>query len=149
MTTDFFEKWIPVEEIYQAYPRKVGRPAAFKAIERVCKRFARSVVLEKTQLFAAVWASATKEDLSYCPHPATWFNQERFNDEPATWRRSGNQNAVYAKLRDKERLLKERVAVLGDKFTFVEDRKADPKGYQELKGLKEQLDAVQKQMLQS
>ena len=31
------------------------------------------------------------------PHPATWFNQERFNDDPATWVRGEMHAAPEAK----------------------------------------------------
>jgi hypothetical protein len=37
------------------------------------------VLLEKTLAYAQ---SRVGQDQQFTPHPATWFNQERFNDEP-------------------------------------------------------------------
>jgi len=28
----------------------------------------------------------------FIPHPAKWFNEERFNDDPVTWRRTTTTN---------------------------------------------------------
>lgn len=75
------------DEIYAEYPRKVGRPAALKVIERHIRRGEDpEVMLNAVRKFAAVWKG--QSDLTYCPHPATWFNQERYKDDPATWRRT-------------------------------------------------------------
>lgn len=74
---------LPCEEvIYKAYPKKVGKPVALRAIRKALKTHTFEFLLEKTQAFAKV----REKNLDYCPHPSTWFNQERFNDDPATWR---------------------------------------------------------------
>lgn len=70
------------ELIYQAYPKKVGKPVALRAIRKALKKHAFEFLLEKTQAFA----KARGKNLEYVCHPSTWFNQERFNDDPATWR---------------------------------------------------------------
>jgi hypothetical protein len=31
------------------------------------------------------YASARNGDVAFVPNPSTWFHQERFNDDPATW----------------------------------------------------------------
>ncbi|HEU4345888.1 MAG TPA: hypothetical protein VFU31_30420, partial [Candidatus Binatia bacterium] len=74
---------VTAEQIYNEYPLKVGKQAALKAIERCFKTAAPEVLLERTKQFSA----ARNGDLDYCPHPTTWFNQGRFNDDPATWAR--------------------------------------------------------------
>jgi hypothetical protein len=74
---------VSAEQIYQAYPLKVGKPAALRAIVLQSKQFPAHFLLERTRAFA----EARNGDKAYCPHPATWFNQERFNDDPATWTR--------------------------------------------------------------
>jgi hypothetical protein len=71
--------------IYEAYPRKVAKPAALKAISRALKGIDAAKLLELTQAYAKSQEGA---DPQYIPHPATWFNQQRFNDDPPTWRRS-------------------------------------------------------------
>lgn len=79
-----------VERIYLAYPRRIGRPKAFTAIAKAIKRFSSEDVLAATEMYAKTWEGET--DLTYCPHPATWFNQDRFNDDPETWKRSRTGN---------------------------------------------------------
>ena len=72
------------EQIYAVYPYKVARPVALRAIERALRKFPFAFLLERTQLFAQV----RNGDKAFMPNPSTWFNQERFNDDPSTWRRS-------------------------------------------------------------
>lgn len=69
------------EEIYHAFPLKVGKPDAIRAIRRALLQVPFETLLEKTKAFAA----ARNGDLSFCPNPSTWFNQERYNDDPKTW----------------------------------------------------------------
>ena len=38
--------------------------------------------MEKTKTFAASWKDKPRDELNYCPHPATWLNDARYNDEP-------------------------------------------------------------------
>lgn len=73
----------PAEQIYQLYPRKVGKPKALKAISRQIKKFGFELVRSATARFADAWKN--QPDLEFCPFPSTWFNQERFNDLPETW----------------------------------------------------------------
>lgn len=73
----------PAEQIYELYPHKVGKPKALKAIARQVKKFGFELVKSATARFADAWKD--QADLTFCPHPSTWFNQERFNDAPETW----------------------------------------------------------------
>lgn len=74
-----------VEEIYQAYPKKKGRPSALKAITKALKTIDHATLLKKTKAYAK---AREGENVQYTPQPATWFNDERFNDEPTTWKSS-------------------------------------------------------------
>lgn len=76
-----------IEEIYAAYPKKVAKPAALRAIRRALKDHAPEFLLDRTKVFATTYTG----DPQFIPYPATWFNNHRFNDDPATWR--GNFNA--------------------------------------------------------
>lgn len=76
------------EEIYAAYPKQVGRPAALRAIRRALVKHPFDFLLARARLYAQTCNSPVE----FIPHPSTWFNQERFNDEPATWRRTLGAN---------------------------------------------------------
>lgn len=78
-------------EIYAAYPRHEGRRAALAAI---CAAAARLAAAGNTDpagyLLAAVTAYAASPrvkqgERKFIPHPATWFNQERYDDDRAEW----------------------------------------------------------------
>jgi len=73
-----------VEAIYEAYPKKIGKPAALRAIRRALTRFGPEFLLERTKLYAATYNGPQR----FIPNPAKWFREERFNDDPATWRRA-------------------------------------------------------------
>lgn len=73
------------DKIYQMYPRRVGRPKALTSIARCIKTYGFEVVFNGTKVFSDAWNTSGRTDITFCPHPATFFNQERFNDDPATW----------------------------------------------------------------
>lgn len=73
------------EAIYQAYPRKVARPVALRAIIKALRKTPFEKLLELTKQYAAVRQT---EDPNFTPHASTFFNQERFLDEPSTWGRA-------------------------------------------------------------
>jgi hypothetical protein len=81
------------EAIYSLYPRKVGKVAALKAIGRAAERLAGkepsalAYLLERTQLYSTAVALWPKDERQFCPHPATWFNQGRYDDDPNEWKR--------------------------------------------------------------
>jgi len=78
--------WVDACKVYDFYPRKVGKQAAVRKIAAGIGEFGLEKVLEATKLYAKAWEGAM--DLKFCPHPATWFGQHRFNDDPATWVRN-------------------------------------------------------------
>lgn len=74
-----------IEAIYEAYPLKKARPDALNAIRRAITKISPEQLWERTKAYA----KARNGDLSYVPNPSTWFNQERFNDDPSTWKNNG------------------------------------------------------------
>lgn len=70
------------EKIYAVYPRKVGKPKALKSILHALASVPFDEVLEATAKYAQARCG---HDSEFTPHPATWFNQARYNDDPATW----------------------------------------------------------------
>ena len=69
--------------IYAAYPRKVARKLAMRAIIRAMEKTPAELLFQLTKSYSE---ARRGQDENYTPHPATWFNQERFNDAPETWR---------------------------------------------------------------
>jgi hypothetical protein len=86
-----------VEEIYQAYPRHIGKGSALKAIKAAIKRMqsrdpdedAAAFLLERTKLFAA-WPAGNKG--RFTPYPANWFEKERYLDNEQEWNATENRS---------------------------------------------------------
>lgn len=76
------------ETIYAEYPRKVGRQAALKAIRRAMRDHDPEWLLARVRLFAA---SPDGQAGQYTPHPATWFNAGRYDDDDREWFRRGDK----------------------------------------------------------
>lgn len=73
------------EQIYEAYPRKVGgRPRTIAAIVKALGKEEFDVLLDAVQEFAECTRGTEKH---FLPYPATWFNQERWTDDRDEWRR--------------------------------------------------------------
>jgi hypothetical protein len=68
-----------VEALYQAYPRKVCRGQAIRAIKFALKKERYEVLLDAVRRYAL---SRRGQDPKYTAHPATWFNGQRWLDEP-------------------------------------------------------------------
>jgi hypothetical protein len=81
--------------IYDAYPKKAGRKPAITAILKCLKKYPYEFLLENTSEYASAigW-----KDPQFIPLPATWFNHERFNDDPVTWK-SQTSSATQPKTR--------------------------------------------------
>lgn len=65
---------------YLAYPRKVGREAAFRAWQKAVRRVDPEVIVAGAERFAA--DPNLPRERQYIPHPATWINGGRWADEP-------------------------------------------------------------------
>lgn len=90
-----FAKW------WAIVPKKVGRQAAEKAYTKAVK-FLRSrpieagpgsddphaFLLERITEFAA----SPKARGQFCPHPATWLGEGRYDDDPRTWQRGDDRS---------------------------------------------------------
>lgn len=70
------------DRFWQTYPRRIAKPAARKAWAAAMKRGADP---EQIILAANLYATNPRRkesDPKYTAHPATWLNQERYDDEP-------------------------------------------------------------------
>lgn len=79
-----------INSIYQAYPRKIAKQAALKAIEKALKRLEGpgevAYLLAVTREYAQSPAGNNGE---YTPYPATWFNRSSYLDDPKEWEKVG------------------------------------------------------------
>lgn len=69
------------ETFWDAYPRKVGKDAAAKAFAKrrfTVEQLAAVVAAVETQRRCEAW---TREDGRFIPHPSTWLNEGRWQDE--------------------------------------------------------------------
>lgn len=85
-----------VEEIYELYPRKVGRKKALEsitaAVARLCggeikgEAISRETAIAglKERVIAFAESPAGKRG-TYTPHPTTWFNRSSYLDDRAEW----------------------------------------------------------------
>lgn len=83
--------------IYLEYPRQVAKKKALVAIKESLKRAKDfNKVLARTKLFAELTSERERE---FIPHPTTWFNQDRYNDDPDEWMTTADRDAREEKLR--------------------------------------------------
>ena len=79
------------EEFWTAYPRKVGKGAARKAWPKALKSAGdyRRIVAS-----AVAFALDPNREAAFTPHPATWLNAERWDDETPLPAREGHGPTV-------------------------------------------------------
>lgn len=89
------------DEFWKLYPRKIGKGAARKSYLRAIKICKHEDIIAGVQRF--VDADPQRGDMQFCPHPTTWLNQERWDDE---YEQSGimidNAIMAAARLADEE-----------------------------------------------
>lgn len=87
------------EEFWKVVPRKEGKGAAETAYAKAAARIAGrsgpggddpdAFLLERMKAFAQTPRGRAGK---HCPHPATWLNQARYDDDPAAWQLGGPEN---------------------------------------------------------
>ena len=80
-----------VKELYNLYPKKVGRKKAMVAIEKALK--ITNIDTIKEGLLKYIDATKNTEP-RYIKHPATWFNGECWDDEPESQSQGVNIGAI-------------------------------------------------------
>lgn len=82
-----------VRRIYLVYPRHVKPQEAYRAIASAIDRLKTEYekpgdwLYQRTSEYAeAVAAWATPDSRKFIPYPATWFNGDRFREDPVEWR---------------------------------------------------------------
>lgn len=67
------------DTFWKIYPRKIGKGNARTAFEKALKKAPLERILARAEAFAR---RCQYKDPQFIPHPATWLNQERWDDEP-------------------------------------------------------------------
>lgn len=94
-----------VIRIYDAYPRKEGRPKALASIRTSLKKVAESQgagdpaswLLAVVERYAKVKGKYHRKTNPFVAMPATFFNQDRFDDE-ASW--GGEERETLDEMKD-------------------------------------------------
>lgn len=94
----FFDEW------WQLWPpgRKIGKADARasykKAVKRIAKERDGSLLLAAEFLLdrLGVFSKTPKCLGDYCPHPATWLNQGRYDDDEEAWNRGRQHGAIQS-----------------------------------------------------
>lgn len=75
--------YILFSEFYSLYPRKVGKASAEKSFNKInpSPELFKTIMSRLRLLVETDWKG---KDLQYIPHPATWLNGRRWEDEIAT-----------------------------------------------------------------
>jgi len=96
-----------VLKIYKDYPKKVGKNFALKAIRR-------AVLVEggeKIQRLTADYARAVslwpEADHKFIPHPATWYNQGRYDDDQTTWSRQPSPSLMKLSTQSRDDIIRQ------------------------------------------
>ncbi len=73
---------------WEAYPKKIGKKEAFRAWQKAVDKPDIDTILMaiRNQVNSDAWR---RNDGQYIPHPATWLNQGRWDDEPRGRPRDG------------------------------------------------------------
>ncbi len=118
--TNKFHAYMDAELLYEAYPRHVAKADAIRAIKKALKLVTErnGVANPKLWLLGRVQefsASAAGQAGAFVPHPATWMNQGRYDDNPDEWnRQQASENRSPARVctpKDKYARVGRKVAV--------------------------------------
>lgn len=69
------------------YPRKYGRGAAKRSFKVALKKVDYETLLNSTREYSEIVAQWPVDQQQYVPHPSTWLNQERWDDDRQEWKR--------------------------------------------------------------
>ena len=67
------------DEFWETYPRKVGKRHAHKAFAAATKRATPRTIIQAAHQLAN---DPNLPEPRFIPHPSTWLNQDRWNDDP-------------------------------------------------------------------
>jgi len=95
------------EEFWSLYPRKAGKQAARLKFAQAVKRADVELIVEGARRFAN---DPNLPEAQFIPHPTTWLNQGRWEDEPLPDRGQYRARSTVELGREADRILRERAA---------------------------------------
>lgn len=98
-------------EFWQAYPHKTGKGAAWRAWEKAQPDLSVCLKALEWQKICPQW---TKDGGRFIPHPSTWINQRRWDDEPIGVN-SGDASRPVAGKYDSDAVIEDGVVIKGGK----------------------------------
>lgn len=78
------DELLEAEKIYKIYFRPVNPKKSLPLIDACIKRYGFQIVFDNTKRFSEAY-KASGESVKHCPHSETYFRNDRFMDDPATW----------------------------------------------------------------
>lgn len=86
--------------IYSNFPRKEGRADALRAIEKALRVVSAETLTASVKAYAAAVSRWPAGDEKFVPYASTWFNGERYADDPQTWERKATHNNKVGQMRE-------------------------------------------------
>lgn len=104
------------EEFWSEVPKKIGPKAALRAWRSAVRDLSRlhgtthQQAAAKLRSAMRTFAASPKAKGRFCPSPARWLREGRYDDDPATWQEGGDPEAAAAEKakRDEECRKRER-----------------------------------------
>ena len=82
------EKLVQAIDVYNLYPRKVARADGLRAISKAIDKIGYEELRKHVAEYAAAVATWPQEQRGFAPYPASWINDERWNDDRSEWYRN-------------------------------------------------------------
>jgi hypothetical protein len=79
------------DEFWSFYPRKIGKGGAKKTWEKITRRVKPEVIIEGARRMAS---DPNLPETQFIPHPSTWLNEGRWDDEPYAPRGRANLKQI-------------------------------------------------------
>jgi hypothetical protein len=115
---------VSFSKFWELYPKKVGKGAANRSWKAAVKKADAKHILTA----AANFSKSSKARGKFCPNPATWLNQERWEDDPATWVDEAvapiYKPVVKTKEQTRQELLEIEHVALRTKYRQIEDKES-------------------------
>jgi len=115
---------VSFSKFWDLYPKKVGKGAANRSWKAAVKRADAKNILTA----AAHFSKSSKARGKFCPNPATWLNQERWEDDPSTWVDEAvapiYKPVVKSQEQTRQELLEIEHVALRTKYRQIEDKES-------------------------